>query len=252
MKRLADKVAVITGSGSGQGRAAALLFADEGAKVVVADINGDGAKETVAMIREKGGETIDFTVDLKQPEGVQAMVDEALKSYGKIDVLYNNASRTRFSQLHKMSLEDWNFVLASEITSVFLCCKYTLPAMIEQGKGSIINVGSIVALVGMSDEGITAHGMAKAAIVGLTKNMAAEYAQHGIRVNVICPGVIATPAIAKSLQNPDWVRSKVGRVPLGRLGKADDIAPLALYLASDESSYTTGGVFVVDGGWTTV
>ena len=227
------------------------MFAREGARVIVADLQEEKAESVAAGIREGGGQAMAMGVDLAEPDGVRGMIDAAVSEFGKLDVLYNNASRTRFVlPFHDASLDDWDFVIRNEMTSVFLCCKYGIPALLEGGGGAIVNVGSAGGIVGVGDNGNVIHGTAKAAIIGLTKNLAVEYARQGIRVNVIVPGVVQGQNTRPNLSDPDVAAKIVSRIPIGRWGQPEDIAPLATYLASDESAYVTGAVFVADGGWT--
>lgn len=267
--RLKGKVAVITGSGSGQGRAASLLFAREGAKVVGGEINDKNGLETMGMIKKEGGEGRHVHVDVTKAADIQNMVKSAVDTYGKIDILYNNAggifaytgSALGDSPLApNIKEEDWDRIFEINLKSVFMCCKYAVPELLKSGKASIINVSSAAAVVGgyVPDSGKgrgapampLAYGAAKAGVISLTRTIAMAYSANGIRCNVIVPGSIDTPFF-KTVDLSDKAVRKVFEdyIPMRRLGTAEDVANTALYLASDESSYVTGVVLPVDGGW---
>jgi NAD(P)-dependent dehydrogenase (short-subunit alcohol dehydrogenase family) len=254
--RLKDKVAVITGGGSGIGRAASLLFAAEGAKVVIVDYQGvygrPVGQEVADEIKAQGGEAIYVETDLAVEDQVAAMAHRAVEEYGRIDVLFNNASHGYSSPLTMTTLldtpeQDWNEVIRNNLNSLFFCTKYCQPEMVKGGGGSIINTGSSNALVAVP--GADAYTAAKGGVVALTRIMAITYAPE-IRVNCICPGAVRTPMIATMLEMlEDYM---IQNIPLKRVAEPEEIARAALFLASDESSYITGAIIPVDGGWTTL
>lgn len=245
--QLKDKVAVITGAGSGIGRATALLFAQEGAKVVVADYSDEGGEETVKQIEEKGGKATFVRVDVSQAADVQKMVKAATDKYGRLNILYNNAGiEGPSAPTGNLSEADWDRVLSVNLKGVFLGSKYAIPQMLKQGSGVIINTASIAGLVGFNN--MPAYCASKGGVISLTKAMALEYAKNNIRVNCICPGVIRTPMLNRT-PSPA-VEAMVKREPIGRFGEPEEIAQAALYLASDRSSFITGTALIVDGGWT--
>jgi meso-butanediol dehydrogenase/(S,S)-butanediol dehydrogenase/diacetyl reductase len=252
--RLEDKVALITGIAGGQGRAAAMLFAAEGALVVGTDLQSDQAAETVELVRSAGGRmSSTHPLDLTDEEAVRAWIDAAADEHGGIDVLYNNAGATRFAPLEDTSYADWSFVLRNELDLVFLATKHTWPHLRARGGGAVILVGSTAGITGSMTNTRVAHTASKGAVVALTRQLAAEGAPHGIRVNCVSPGMIASPATARDLLAPDHPMREIARViPLGRVGQPDEVARCALFLASDEASYVTGAHLVVDGGWSAV
>ena len=243
--RLADKVAIITGAASGQGRVAAELFAGEGARVVLADRDAEGLDEIAVLARNAGGEPLLYSADLTGEDSNRKLVDSALNRYGRVDVLYNAAGLVRFAPLHETSLEDWNFTIQHELTITFLACKYALRAMLESGSGSIVNISSGSGLQGVPRH--AAHAATKAGIVGLTRQIAVEYGPRGIRCNAIAPGFLVYAPGQRRVASQTRERSPEG-IPLRRFTRPEDTAYCALYLASDEASYVTGQVFVVDGG----
>ena len=252
--RLAGKVALITGTAGGQGRAAALLFAAEGAVVVGTDVQSDGAAETVELVRAAGG-VMDSThpLDLADEDGVRAWIDDAAARHGGIDVLYNNAGATRFSPIAETSYEDWSFTLRNELDIVFLATKHAWPHLIARGGGCVLLVGSTAGITGSLTNTRIAHTATKGGVVAMTRQLAAEGAAHGIRANCISPGMIRTPATEGDLLAPDSPMRTIARaIPLGRIGAPEEVARCALFLASDEASYVTGANLVVDGGWSAV
>jgi NAD(P)-dependent dehydrogenase (short-subunit alcohol dehydrogenase family) len=254
MNRLAGKVALITGTASGQGRAAALLFAAEGATVVGGELDVDGGAETVEMVRAAGGR-MDGThpLDLGDEDAVKAWIDGAASAHGGIDVLYNNAAATRFSPIATTSYEDWSFTLRNELDIVFLATKHAWPHLIARGGASVLLVGSTAGITGSVTNQRIAHTAGKGGIVAMTRQLAAEGAVHGIRVNCVSPGMIRTPASAGTLLAEDHPMRTIARhIPLGRIGSPDEVARCALFLVSDEASYVTGANLVADGGWSAV
>jgi NAD(P)-dependent dehydrogenase (short-subunit alcohol dehydrogenase family)/dienelactone hydrolase len=249
MARLDGKSALITGIGSGQGRAAALLFAKEGATVVGCDINEAGAKETVNLVRKAGFDMISMApVDLSDEKQATAWIEEAASKADGIDVLYNNASTGRVGPLLTMTTETWHFTLRNELDLILFTTKAAWPHLVARGGGSVINTGSIIAERG-TDMPMSAHGAAKAGVHALTVHMALEGGPDGIRVNTISPGLTESGATAAHLGDPfDNMQKQVRTSPLGRVGKPGDIAPLAVFLASDDAGYITGTNIVVDGG----
>lgn len=248
--RLKDKVALITGAGSGIGRATALLFAREGAEVVVVDYNEDTARETVDLIKKDGGEAIFIKADVSKSGEVQNMIKETVKKYGKIDVLYNNAGiEGEQAPTAECSEENFDRVIAVNLKGEFLGMKYGIQQMLKQGGGVIINTSSAAGLVGFP--GIPAYCASKGGIIQLTRTAALEYATRNIRINAICPGVIWTPMIERFTgKNEEMVKQFSEIEPVKRLGKPEEVAALALFLASDDASFITGAAVTVDGGYT--
>lgn len=247
-RRLEQKVAVITGAGSGIGRAAAALFAAEGARVVVADISARKAAETVSILKERGLEAVPAVVDVASPAGAQAMIQTAVTTYGRLDILFNNAGTIRPGAAPDLAEEDWDLVLATNLKAVYLAAKHAVPIMAANGGGAIINTASVSGLWG--DRANVAYSTSKAGVINLTRCLAVDHAAQGIRANVICPGVVDTAGIRRVYQDPEQHAWLSQRHPLGRLARPEEIAAVALFLASDESSFMTGSVITVDGGLT--
>jgi NAD(P)-dependent dehydrogenase (short-subunit alcohol dehydrogenase family) len=256
--RLKDKIAIVTGAGSGIGRASATAFAREGASVALLDINADAIDATRQMIADAGGVAIAIPTDMTQADQVERAFDAAIQRYGRIDIAFNvaGASGRRWGDapIADCTLEGWHKTLDVNLNSTFLGSKYAVRAMLQRDEGgSLINLASVLGLVGGDADFAThAYAAAKAGIIGLTRAVASYYAPQRIRANVICPGLIAT-AMSQRAQSNDAIRSRLPDLqPLtGDFGAAEDVAMAALYLASDEARFTTGAVLTVDGGWTT-
>ncbi|WP_404328388.1 SDR family NAD(P)-dependent oxidoreductase [Mesobacillus maritimus] len=251
--RLKEKVAIITGAGSGQGKASAKLFASEGAKVVIAEWNEENGKQVEEEIRAAGHEAIFMKTDVSNEENVRNVINQVVERYGRIDILFNNAgigfsarSKYTMAPLLETPLEDWNQILGINLNGVYLMAKYTVPIMIKQQGGSIVNNSSLNGILGVT--GADAYTASKGGVVALTRVMAVDYGKHNIRVNCICPGAIDTPMIAEVL-SVEEIAKNYEAGPLGRVGKPEEIANAALFLSSDESSYITGLIMPVDGGW---
>jgi len=252
--RLSGKVTIVTGASAGLGRAVAARFAREGASVVAADVNETDGSALVAKLKSEGLDAMFVRTDVSQESMVKALYDAAFSRYGKVDVLYSNAAillPDRDLPIHEISMETWDLVLNVNLRGAFLCAKYAAISMLRSGGGSIILLGSPTGLVGCAPA-LTAYSTSKAAIMGLTRVMAASYARDGIRVNSIVPGTMDTPMNAYILADPAVRERYRDAVPVGRLGTPEDIEGIALFLASDESSYCTGGLYMCDGGLTAV
>lgn len=250
--RLEGKVAVITGAGSGIGRAMALLFAREGARVLAADINGEAAAQTAAEVEAAGGSCTSLQVDVIQPDDVRGMIEHAHATYGRIDILCNNAGIGSTTNVVDCEPDDWDRVMAVNVKSVYLGCKYAIPQMIEQGGGVIINTASVAGMVGIVKR--AAYCASKGAVIALTRQVAIEYVGQGIRVNCLCPGTVDSPWVERLLAQADdrmaARQTLEARQPMGRLGTPEEVAAAALYLASDDAAFITGTGLVIDGGWT--
>lgn len=252
--RLAGMVALITGAGSGMGATAAKLFANEGAAVVAVDVSDEGEK-TAAEITEAGGISFFVKADVANEAEVKAMVDAAIAQYDRLDVLYNNAGigPPDDAAIHELPVEVWDRVMNINVRGMYLCCRYGIQAMLQGEKprdASIVNTASIAGLVGNSTLPSTAYTVSKGAVMALTKQVAISYASEGIRCNAVCPGPILTPILEPFFAEPGVRERFEQRIPLGRMGQPDDVANLALFLASRESSFITGALVVIDGGIT--
>ena len=247
--RLQDRVALITGGNSGIGRACALLFAREGAHVIVAARSVERGEETVDLVRQAGGEAFFAKGDVSDPDSARDMVSAGVERYGGLDILVNAAGIAGpFVRTADIEVADWDRVININLRGVFLMSKYAVPAMLKRGQGTIINMGSVAAVTPTPRTAV--YAAAKGGVVQLTKAMAVEYGARLIRVNCIIPGFIETPMTAPTIPADQTRRDYSDFWPLPRLGQPEDVARTCLYLASDESSFTTGAVIMVDGGWT--
>lgn len=249
--RLADKVALITGAGSGMGRLACQMFARQGASVVALDITEDALRETAASIESQGGKIVAVPADVAAAADVQRAVAEGVRAFGGLNVLYNNAGIFPDEDQSIVDMDEavYQRVLDVNLKGVALCCKYGIPELVKAGGGSVINVASFVALVGCTVPQ-DAYTASKGAVLSLTRSLAVQYGPKGVRANAICPGPILTPLLEGLFPSEEEKMKRLNRIPLGRFGRAEDIVYAALYFASDESSWTTGTAFVVDGGIT--
>ncbi len=249
--RLEGKVCIITGTGSGMGRAAALAFAREGARVVGCDINAATAEATLAAVRGAGGDMMSVQpCDLSKRADVDRLVEATLAKHGVIDALYNNASMAYFAWATEMTYEAWSKTLREELDIVFHGCQAVLPHMTKRGSGSIINVGSTSGKVAYQVLPALAHMAAKGGVIAMSKQIAMEGGPYGIRCNTISPGLVLTAQTKAFIETPEWFAPMKAKLMLRRVGVPEDIAPLAVYLASDESSWVTGADFAIDGGTT--
>lgn len=248
--RLKNKVAIITGAGSGIGRSSALLFAGEGATVVVADANEAGGRETVEAVKAAGGEALFVHGDIAEPEGAEEMARRTVEAYGRIDVLFNNAGISGVGKLHEVEPQAWDRVMKVNVRGVYLSCRAVIPQMLEQKSGSIINMSSSIAEIGVAER--ASYTASKGAVLALTKAMQVDYAPFGIRVNALLPGTILTPFVEgylKQSADPEAAIASIKKRQLsGDLGRPEDVARAALFLASDESSFVLGSPLYVDGG----
>jgi NAD(P)-dependent dehydrogenase (short-subunit alcohol dehydrogenase family) len=248
MGRLDGKVCVITGAGGGMGREAALLFSAEGARVCVADVDGDAAERTAAEARDAFAVRADVAVE----GSVRRMFEQTAERYGGVDVLYNNAgiSPADDASILETGLDAWDRVQAVNARGVYLCCKHGIPYLLERGGGSVVNVASFVALVGAATSQIS-YTASKGAVLALSRELAVQFARQGVRVNALCPGPVETPLLLRIFgDDPAAYERRRVHLPMGRLAKPREIVKAALFLASDEASYVNGATFVVDGGLT--
>ena len=246
--KLENRIAVVTGSGSGIGQATAKLFAESGAKIVVADKSLEAAKATSEQLNSQNYESLCISVDITSRPEVTTMVEKVIKEWGRIDILVNNVGGAFGNDLLDIDEAQWDKDIELNLTATARCIKIVLPHMVEQRKGSVINISSVNGLAGYD---LMAYGAAKAGVINLTQNLAISYGSHGIRFNALCPGSIHTPVWTERLREfPDTFNEMGKWYPLGRVGKPEDVALAALFFASDESSWITGHALAVDGGLT--
>jgi NAD(P)-dependent dehydrogenase (short-subunit alcohol dehydrogenase family) len=249
-EKLQGKVILVTGGGSGIGRATSLLLAAQGARIMIADYVPEGAEKTVAMIKEAGGVASCVAADVSVSKQVELMVNKTVETYGRIDGAFNNAGIEGRMGTDTATASEENFdrTIASNLKGVFLCMKYEIPQMLKQGGGAIVNTASIAGLVGF--EGNSAYNASKHGVIGLTKTAALEYAQKNIRVNCVCPGVIQTPMVARIMDSGQMdERDLMAGEPVGRLGQPAEIGEGVVWLLSEASSFVTGHSLIIDGGW---
>jgi NAD(P)-dependent dehydrogenase (short-subunit alcohol dehydrogenase family) len=243
------KIALVTGGGSGIGRATALALAREGAKVMIADYVPEGGDRTVKMIKEKGGDASFVHADVSVTKQVEMMVNKTVETYGRIDCAFNNAGvEGKVADTMLCSEEVFDRTIAINLKGVWLCMKYELPQMLKQGGGSIVNTASVAGLRGFV--GLPAYNASKHGVVGLTRTAALEFATKNIRVNCVCPGVILTPMVERLMDGSAYGKAELeAQEPIGRMGKPEEIAEGVVWLSSDASSFVTGHPLVIDGGW---
>jgi len=249
MGLLDGKVCLITGSGGGLGRAAAILFGREGGRVAVNDVDEASGEETVALAAQAGGEAAFFAGDVSDDDSVRRLFEQAIERFGRLDVSYQNAGIMHPDDLgpEDTSLDVWGRTIDINLKGVWLCCRHAIPRLRDAGGGSIINVASFVALLGAATPQI-AYTASKGGVLSMTREIAVQYARQGIRANALCPGPVRTPLLEPMLRDEALRKNRLNHIPLNRFAEPDDIAKAALFLASDLSSYMTGASLVVDGG----
>lgn len=250
MSKFDGKVALVTGAASGIGRASALAFARQGAKVVVADVDIAGGEKSVELIGQSGGDALFFRADVTVGDQVSALVRKTVEHYGRLDCAHNNAGMLGApAALAECSEEDWDRIVNLNLRSVWLCMKHEILAMIERGGGAIVNTASVAGLVGV--RGLSPYTATKHAVVGLSKTAALDYVKRGIRVNAICPGLVRTPMVENYMQkNPAVEEQLLMFQPLGRMAAPEEVAAAVVWLCSDEASFVTGTAMTIDGAWT--
>jgi NAD(P)-dependent dehydrogenase (short-subunit alcohol dehydrogenase family) len=248
MSMFDGKVVIVTGGGSGIGQAACHLYAREGARVVVSDIDEKGGNETVKAIQEMNGDAIFVRADVSKPDDCQAMVAAALEKYGRLDIAFNNAGiGGEANRTAEYSVEGWQKVISINLSAVFYCMKFEIPAILNSGGGAIVNMASILGQVAF--ETSPAYVAAKHGVVGLTKTAAVEYAKENLRINAVGPAFIHTPLIAGLEENTQVRDMLISLHPMGRLGESDEVAELVIWLSSEKASFVTGAYYAVDGGY---
>jgi len=247
--RLANKTALITGAGGGMGLLAAQMFAREGAEIVAVDVMEGPLKETVSSVEEEGGAISGVPADITISDSVRDALQTGVRAFGKINVLYNNAGIFPDDDASVVETDERVFqqVIDVNLKGVYLCCKHGIPELIKTGGGSVINIASFVALMGCTVPQ-DAYTASKGGVLSLTRSLAVQYGRHGVRANAICPGPILTPMLESLFPSEEERLKRLNRIPLGRFGRAEDVVYAGVYLASDESSWTTGTTFVIDGG----
>lgn len=247
-KRFEGKTALVTGASSGIGRATALAFARDGARVVVADVLMEQGTETVRMIEEQGGKALFVKCDVASDTEVKGMMDQIIRTSGRLDYAFNNAGiEGKQALTPDCTEENWDRVISINLKGVWLCMKHEIAQMLKQGGGAIVNCSSIAGLTGFA--GIPAYSASKHGVIGLTRTAALEYAKSNIRVNAVCPGVIQTAMVERFVQNGAQIQNLAAGAPMGRVGKPEEIAEAVLWLCSDAASFVTGNPMVIDGGW---
>lgn len=244
-----EQVALVTGASSGIGRATALAFAGEGARVVAADLLGTEGEETVKLIQDRGGEAVFVKTDVSSPAEVANLVDRAIASYGRLDIAFNNAGvEGELATTAECSEDNWDRTLSINLKGVWLCMKHELPRMLERKRGSIVNCSSVAGLAGVAR--LPAYVASKHGIIGLTRAAALEYAKQGIRINAVCPGVIRTAMVDRLIRaHPEMESQLIAGEPMGRIGTPEEIAAAVVWLCSESASFVTGHALAVDGGW---